>query len=410
MLPPHELKSREFSKSMRGYNPVEVDEHIDFIIEKYTELYRENDEMERKLRIALAQIDAYKNEEESIRNALVNAQKAGASIISEANERADVILRSAKTNCDRILSEFSRKIKTERDTLNKLQRVVSDFKAQLFETYQQHIEYIENINSDVPVDDISIQDENYSRVIVSRIKEDIKNNAVSPEKVSDSDLLNAPDDVLDLESISIPEAKPADIEYMQDKNIHTDNNLPVDDDILADIPDELFAETPETVLRNQKSDESYTFSSDEITGINKSSESNIDDFSDNNFSEDSIFGDLPDYDQPTRQIDAEDAPKMSVKDAILNLNQSINKEHKDEDILDEYEDKDHDNSEEMSDEDLFRLLQETLDSSDESEIKDAEDSDKSQLKKKNSNAGMNDNLSVTDALDLVFPDNDNPLD
>lgn len=48
MLAPHELKNREFTKSLRGYSTVEVDEHIDFIIEKYSELYRENDELEKK--------------------------------------------------------------------------------------------------------------------------------------------------------------------------------------------------------------------------------------------------------------------------------------------------------------------------------------------------------------------------
>ena len=38
MLAPHELKNPEFTKSLRGYSTVEVDEHIDFMIEKYTEL------------------------------------------------------------------------------------------------------------------------------------------------------------------------------------------------------------------------------------------------------------------------------------------------------------------------------------------------------------------------------------
>ena len=33
MLAPHELKNAEFTKSLRGYSTVEVDEHIDFLIE-----------------------------------------------------------------------------------------------------------------------------------------------------------------------------------------------------------------------------------------------------------------------------------------------------------------------------------------------------------------------------------------
>ena len=88
MLAPHELKNTEFSKSLRGYSTVEVDEHIEFLIEKYTELYRLNDELEKKLRITEAQLEALKAEEESIKSTLVNAQKASTQIINEANERA----------------------------------------------------------------------------------------------------------------------------------------------------------------------------------------------------------------------------------------------------------------------------------------------------------------------------------
>ena len=49
MLPPHELKNKTFSRVLRGYNSVEVDEHINFIIEQYMELYRQNDELEWRL-------------------------------------------------------------------------------------------------------------------------------------------------------------------------------------------------------------------------------------------------------------------------------------------------------------------------------------------------------------------------
>ena len=31
MLAPHELKNKSFTKTMRGYNPQEVDEYIDFL-------------------------------------------------------------------------------------------------------------------------------------------------------------------------------------------------------------------------------------------------------------------------------------------------------------------------------------------------------------------------------------------
>ena len=117
MLPPHELKNKNFSRVLRGYNSVEVDEHINFIIEKYTELYRQNDELERKLKLAEAQLAEFRADEESIRSALVNAQKASAKIISEANDRADIILRSARNNCNKIIASFRGELQKQRQEL-----------------------------------------------------------------------------------------------------------------------------------------------------------------------------------------------------------------------------------------------------------------------------------------------------
>lgn len=173
MLPPHELKNKTFSRVLRGYNSVEVDEHIDFIIEKYTELYRQNDELERRLKIAEAQLAEFRADEESIRNVLVNAQKASAKIISEANERADMILRSARGNCNKVIASFKSEIQKERQELLALRRAVAEFKTRLFAQYQQHITFIEQISPDEDDTDIDTPDEVYVRRIVDRVKADI---------------------------------------------------------------------------------------------------------------------------------------------------------------------------------------------------------------------------------------------
>lgn len=174
MIAPHELKNKEFPKSLRGYSTVDVDEHIAFLIEKYTELYRLNDELEKKLRLTEAQLDAIKAEEESIRATLVNAQKASTRIITEANERADVIMRSAKSGCDRIIAELKANVKVENDRLRDAKKEVAAFKAALFEGYQTHIEQIEKIAPDVeikPYDEMEAEE--LSKEVLDRIRQDL---------------------------------------------------------------------------------------------------------------------------------------------------------------------------------------------------------------------------------------------
>ena len=175
MLPPYELKNKEFSKNMRGYNTAEVDEHFAFIIEKYTELYRENDELERKLKTAYAKLDEIKNEEESIRNAMINAQRASTKLMTEANDRADIIINTARKTCDRILADFKTKIQEEKAVLLALNTAIAEFKEKLFKLYGTHIACVEDIPT-LEADEIAkyaLSDDSYTSAVVQNIKQEI---------------------------------------------------------------------------------------------------------------------------------------------------------------------------------------------------------------------------------------------
>lgn len=146
MLAPHELKNKSFGKSLKGYNVAEVDDYINFLIDKYTELYRENIELDRKLRIVVTNLDEIRDEEESIRNTLVSAQKMGEKIIRDANERADIITESIKKRCDAVIEDFKNQIAKEKEELWTVRATVLDFKKKLFESYRQQIEDVRNIS------------------------------------------------------------------------------------------------------------------------------------------------------------------------------------------------------------------------------------------------------------------------
>lgn len=177
MLPPHEIKAKDFTHAIRGYSAEEVDEYADFVLKKYTELYRENDALETKIAQMKSELDKYHSDEESIRNALVEAQRSSTKLVDEANERAEIILHSAKLNCDKILSEFKSAVKEERDELLLLRGMVKKFKEDLFIAYQTHIEYIEKIAPELDsLGEEEFSDEAIIHLAVESIKSDIINN------------------------------------------------------------------------------------------------------------------------------------------------------------------------------------------------------------------------------------------
>lgn len=146
MLAPHELKNKQFQKSFKGYNPQEVDEYLEFVLEKYTEVYRENSELERKLRIVVTNLDEIKDEEESIRSTLMRAQKMAEKIIADANDRADIITGAIKDRCDGVIAEFRQQLQAEKEKAWVIRTRIIDFKKQVYELYGKHIEELKDLS------------------------------------------------------------------------------------------------------------------------------------------------------------------------------------------------------------------------------------------------------------------------
>lgn len=175
MLPPHELKNKSFSHSLRGYSTAEVDEHLSFVLEKYTELYRKCDALENELKNTKAELSDIKENEEIIRAAMVNAKQAEQKTIKDAQDRADLILRTAKINCDRTLMQFKNEIKKEQDMLRRLRKATAEFKAKNLRLYKAHLEFIAQFCPDSPETDLLTRsEEEIAASTVEQVKLDIR--------------------------------------------------------------------------------------------------------------------------------------------------------------------------------------------------------------------------------------------
>ena len=178
MLPPHELKKKSFSHSLRGYSVAEVDEHLAFVLEKYSELYRKCDLLEKQLQESTAELAQVKEDEEAIRAAMVAAKQAEQKTIKDAEERADLIMRTAKINCDRTLVQFRAEIKKERDMLRRLRKANAEFKAKNLRLYKAHLEFIAQFCPDSPeIDLLTKSEDEIAASTMEQVKLDIKENA-----------------------------------------------------------------------------------------------------------------------------------------------------------------------------------------------------------------------------------------
>ena len=146
MIAPHELKNKTFSRTIRGYNPAEVDQYFDFLIEKYTEAYKAAAEFEQKYNEVKAKYAELADEEESIRSAILKAQKLGEAIVNNAKKEASEKEEAMVARCDEIIAEAKAKVEAEKANIAALRSYAIDFQHKLFGEYVKHLETIRTLN------------------------------------------------------------------------------------------------------------------------------------------------------------------------------------------------------------------------------------------------------------------------
>ena len=166
MIQPHELKRAPFTKAVRGYNPTEVDEYIEFLIDKYTQLYKENAELERKLHVTSSKYEEIAANEESIRSAVLKAQKLSEAIVSNARKKADEIVFTIEDRCKEVLEENTAKLEEEKKRLAELRKLSLDFRNSLYSQYLEHVKSVR----DMPLPSPETVDEDLNTALAMRVR------------------------------------------------------------------------------------------------------------------------------------------------------------------------------------------------------------------------------------------------
>ena len=173
MTAPNELKKAVFQRAMRGYSPAEVDGYIEYLIKNYVELYRYNASLENKIQELTARNAELSRDSETVRTALIDAQRAAAKIVGEAKEEADLIILSSKRSCDNILNEFRVHIAEEREKLISLQQEMTSFKERIYAELRDELALVEEMTDRVDWSGIDVDDEIFTKRIITDIKSDV---------------------------------------------------------------------------------------------------------------------------------------------------------------------------------------------------------------------------------------------
>ena len=109
MITANEIKNATFGRAGRGYKTADVDAILDQAVETIEKLTAENASLISKLEILADKVQEYRNDEDSIRNALLTAQRSADQIMREANENAEALTAETQKITDEALSAAKKK-------------------------------------------------------------------------------------------------------------------------------------------------------------------------------------------------------------------------------------------------------------------------------------------------------------
>ncbi len=109
MLKPEQIVNAKFTPVNRGtYNADEVDVFLKTVADSYEESLNQNKELIKKISILADKIENYRNDEEAIKLALLDAHRMAETINKNAKTKADDILSDAETRSKIILDGANR--------------------------------------------------------------------------------------------------------------------------------------------------------------------------------------------------------------------------------------------------------------------------------------------------------------
>jgi len=110
MITPVDLENKEFKKGFRGYDIDEVETFLTELSKDYAKSYRENASLKDKNAILTDAIENYKEMEETMRSAIISAQRTSEEILRNAHEQADTIIKEAKLKASEIMNELDKDV------------------------------------------------------------------------------------------------------------------------------------------------------------------------------------------------------------------------------------------------------------------------------------------------------------
>jgi cell division initiation protein len=157
LLTPQEVTNSVFEKAiLGGYDTASVDKFMAQLTQDYSALYRENGILKTKMKVLVDKVEDYRSTEDSMRMALLQAEKTAKEIVEAAEAKRDAVeseveqkkselMRQAEAEAEERRAEIRQSLATEEAALDRARRATAEYLGKLKAAMAEYAETVERV-------------------------------------------------------------------------------------------------------------------------------------------------------------------------------------------------------------------------------------------------------------------------
>ncbi|NIA31052.1 MAG: DivIVA domain-containing protein [Actinobacteria bacterium] len=147
-LTPLDIRKQEFKKTMRGFDPDEVEAFLSMVADEMELLIRERNQTNDELIKLRTQLKDYQRVEHTLRETLVRAQSTVEESRANSRREAEIIIHEAELQADNILKEAREELMDLRHEISLVKTQKESFSRRLRHLLQSQIELLDVMEMD----------------------------------------------------------------------------------------------------------------------------------------------------------------------------------------------------------------------------------------------------------------------
>jgi len=142
-ISPLDIQQQQFHKKLIGFDPREVEVFLELLKNEFEEIIKENNDLKDELRKMVAELEDFKEKEQTLKEAMLTAQRILEEIKTNARKEAELIVAESQVKAQELVNSAQLRSMEIMDEIKELKRQKIQFEANLRALLETHLKMIE---------------------------------------------------------------------------------------------------------------------------------------------------------------------------------------------------------------------------------------------------------------------------